>query len=355
MAANSSDFVLDDGLDDDEDVLAYHSSRQQQQQMTDLEESTESNSQQSSTPINPESSTIGDKNKSDNIKDSISTSTSPIHAVIIDGLPLGSSRSDLNEFLPATAVSHVTSVRLRRLEEHGLLRVRIEFNDETPTKETLQLDGTQFHAPEGPHLSVKRATPERWDASSGLVTSVKKQIPLSGPSAIDSVRTSLWGAVGFAKVFAERLEDSARKIGEQLEDRLHVSEKVSQTKNTVERLDKEYKVQERFGEAVENGKRTAEDIDKTYGISDGVGKIQENVGNAARIVAREVDENLRVSDKARGVANAALKNETLAPVARTVVGGIGEETASNKNYQPVTETLNGQNEQDGEGAAVTGK
>lgn len=104
---------------------------------------------------------------------------------------------------------------------------------------------------------------------------------------------------------AKQLEHKARQLGEKIETELQ--------------LDQQYSVSDK----VERVSRAGRDMDEKYGLSTKVGAVVENVGNAARIMAKEVDENLRVSDKARDVTNMALSSPTaMGKVTRSVVGSM---------------------------------
>lgn len=330
---NSSDFVLDEGLDEDEDVLAFHSQRQRSgggyspfpdaAADTDLEPVT-------SSPSPPETDTV-----------------------IIDGMPLSASRADLNIFLSG-AGGKITSLQLRRLDTHGMLRARVKFESKEFAAAALQRDGAKFAGSERV-VTVKPASPERWDDGCGLArtappngtVAAAQNSLLAGLPDAGAVRSSFWSAFSAARSAAESLEKQAKRLGEELEGKLHVSEKVAETREAIADVDRSLQVSERMGEMAAVGKAAAEDVDQTYGISKQVGKVVSEVGSAARIVAREVDDNLQLSDKAREVTNMALKHDSIGPTVRSVVDSLGVKTKDGvdaspsrntprrrKNYQP---------------------
>lgn len=307
---NSSEFVLDEGLDDDEDVLAFHSQRQRNGGGYETVES--------ASPANPADTSAP------------STSPPPSDTVIIDGMPLSASRGDLNVFL-AHIGDKIISLQLRRLEANGILRVRVRFDTTEAAAAALQRDGAIF-AGSDQVVSVKPASPERWDDGCGAVDtkattggtaaappdSLMQKLPDAS-----AVQSGFWSAFGAARAAAERLEIQAKRLGEELEGRLQVSEKVAETREALVEADKKLHVSERVGEMAAAGKAAAQDVDQTYGITKQVGKIVSEVGSAARIVAGEVDENLHLSDKAREATNVALKHEAIGPAVRSVVDSLG--------------------------------
>lgn len=311
MASKNSEFILDEGLDDDEDVLAFHSQRTQAQSAPKPTPSVEEPSRpQNETPSPPPHEPEGP----------------PPTAIIIDGLPLTSRRADLDAFLGNP--DHIINVRLRRLEKHGLLRVRVEYDGPESTADALKKDGCEYQTR---FLSVKPATEERWLAASGEGTQSNDKHN-SQPAA--GIGTGFWSAFEAARHMAENLERRARILGDGLEQRLHVSERVAETRQSIVKMDEQYGVSKQMGEMARVGKEKAQDVDRQLGISEGVGKVTEGVGNAAKIVVREVDENFRVGDRVREVTNSALKDERLGGVARTVVSSADTPTKGKKNYQP---------------------
>lgn len=326
MATTSSDFVLDEGLDDDEDVLAFHSQRQR----------TESGVYEPPAPVLAPAAAHA------------ASPAPPTDAVIIDGMPLAASRADLDSFL--SGAGEIASLQLRRLDVLRILRARVLFDSTDAAAAALKLDGAEFSP--GFAVSVKPASEERWEA--GCSDAGAKSLPDGTVSAkqpsqgshwplpdASSVTKSFWSAFGAARAAAEKLEEQAKRLGEGLEERLHVSEKVAETRAAIGRVDADLHVSERMGEVAAAGKATADDIDQTYAISQRVGRIVDDVGSAARTVAREVDENLRISEKAREVTNMALQHNGIGPTVRTVVDNLesgeavpAETPKRKKNYQP---------------------
>lgn len=373
MATNSSDFVLDDDLDQDDEVLSYQQNHHQRpdDDETDIADVDSTKDQSEvypkatfvkdasiSTPMKPTAEALGhaplpqtDSKESNRTVDhppfDERLNTPPISAVIIDGFPLSARRPDLDAFLGASA-SAVTNVRLRRLEQHGLLRVRIQFSDFEAAGVALQRDGAEWR---DRSISVKPASDERWMAtlpgqeSRSVQQSSLPSGSVSTPSSssgsgiglpsMSSVSHSFWSAFGAARSVAERLEESARQLGQRLEHELHVSEKVEQSRARMRDADRTYGVTAKVSEVAAAGRDTAQSVDRKLGISDGVGSVVDGVTNAARKVAREVDENLRVSDKARDAANAAISSPTVGPVARKVASSFDSKTPPSKhNHKP---------------------
>ncbi|CAN8066032.1 unnamed protein product [Agarophyton chilense] len=316
MASSSADFVLDEGLDEDEDVLVFQSGQRR-----------------SADPVRPTIPEPLQQPSSSADADEKSPAAEAPTSVIIDGLPISSSRADLDQFLDS---AFVANVRLIRLEKDHLLRVRVQFQDSVAAAAALRKDGADFR---GSIMSVKVATDERWEASSSVQTQRRPQQPqkIVLPDA-EAVQSGFWNAFAAAKSVAEQLEKSARHLGEDLERRLHVSEKVEQTKSAIASLDEQYGVSQTVSEAARKSKEAAVGVDKTYGISNGVNKVASNVSGAAGAVAREVDETFRVGDRARNVFNDAINHDTVGSVAKGVVGALeGDTQTTKKRTKPSAE------------------
>lgn len=383
MAGSRSDFVLDDDLDEDEEILQIHSEQLPGPlvETTNLDkdvlipDSLRDNNQASAgnasvlesgtspetepTPAlcsqgteptsGPEPGSTSERVRTNARRNKTAQPT----AVIIDGLPISATRADLDALL-GTSASSITNVRLRRLEQHGLLRVRVQFDSENVVAATLEKDGTKFKED---YVSIKPASYERWDAAatttdvprvrprvqkdngsrthnSNLVNSPEHNAE-GGMPDLNSVTKSFWSAFGAARQTAEKLEKRARELGQKLEDQLHVSEKVEAGKVRMHEIDRDLNVSGKVSDFAQASRETALAVDGKLHITEGVNHVVGNVSEAARIVAREVDENLRLSDKAREATNAALSSPTVGGVARKVVSRVdGSTPTSKKKYQP---------------------
>eukprot|EP00178_Gracilaria_changii_P024433 TRINITY_DN7362_c0_g1_i1.p1 TRINITY_DN7362_c0_g1~~TRINITY_DN7362_c0_g1_i1.p1 ORF type:complete len:341 (+),score=73.63 TRINITY_DN7362_c0_g1_i1:477-1499(+) len=320
MASSSADFVLDEGLDEDEDVLVFQSGQHQPT-------TTATATAEPSIPEPHHQPSLSAQNH-----EAAAAADAPT-AVIIDGLPISSSRADLDHFLDSAPI---TNVRLRRLEKDALLRVRVQFADSTAATAALSKDGADFR---GSVIAVKVASDERWEASNVQQTSrPRPQSPRAALPDAHAVQAGFWNAFAAARNVAERLEKSARHLGEDLERRLHVSEKMEQTKTAIASLDQQYGVSKTVGQVAKKGKQAAEGVDKTYGISKGVNEVAANVSSAAGVVAREVDETFRVGDRARSALNDAMQNDSVGNVAKGVVGALdGDTPTAKRRTKPTAE------------------
>lgn len=202
-------------------------------------------------------------------------------------------------------------------------------------------------------MSVKQDCHERWEQGCGNVTRNKPEEKglMQMMPAKETVASSFWAAFGAAKRAAGRLEEGAKRLGDELEDRLAVSEKMDGAVEALERADEQLQVSQRVGEVAAAGRSAAGELDRTYGISEGVGRIVDEVGKGAKIVAREVDENLQLSERAREVTNRALSHDGIGPTVRNVVDTMGGKEVSTegtprkkKNYQPSGIEQNDENE-----------
>ncbi|CDF41032.1 unnamed protein product [Chondrus crispus] len=341
MAQEFSDFVLDEGLDDDEDILAFHSNRQRGGGGYAETAGTPQPNASPTTPTTPPPSSPPDLPPQ--------TTT-----VIIDGMPPTSSRPDLDAFFSACG-GKILSLQLRRIEASNILRARIKFDSEEAAASALQRDGQVFPRSDLA-VSVKPASMERWNDGCGsqrgngapgaTLTSPTNSIMQMLPDT-NAVTSGFWSAFSAARSAAERLEEKATKLGEQLEEKLHLSEKVDETRDALVEVDRKLQVSEKVGKMAVAGKSAAQGIDETYGISKQVGKVAADVGSAARTMASEVDEDFHLSEKARVATNLALQNDTVGPAVRSIVDNFGatptgeaapsprkDGVRRKKNYQP---------------------
>lgn len=310
MASNSklSDFVLDEGLDDDEDVLAFHAHR----------------------PRN-NVGTYEDQHQAEPQNQQHVTDT---EIVIIDGMPPKTTRDHLNSFLSPSA--NILSLHLQQIPSPSTLRARITFDSPSSAQAALSLDGAPF-PPANTPVSIKPYSLARWQANISTPQQPLSSTPPPSPALPAAAISSFWSAVTSARSVAERLEKHAKRVAVQLEETLHVSEKVSQTQAAARRVDNDLQISAKAAELAAAGRAAAGEIDASYGISRQMGKIVDDVGTAARTVANEVDENLRISEKAREATNAALAHDGVGPVVRSVVDGIGsgsENGNGKKKYTP---------------------
>jgi hypothetical protein len=95
------------------------------------------------------------------------------------------------------------------------------------------------------------------------------------------------------------------------------------SKAAADLVDEKLKVRETVGTAVDAGKawgaeaaKGAKAVDDSYGITRRLSELSSNMASAGSKAAQELDENLRVSERARDAANSALRNETIGPVVK---------------------------------------
>lgn len=299
--ATNSEFVLDEGLDDDEDILAFHT----------LHSPLRAKPPASQHPSNEHGPPVPTTPPSERTDAPVASPTSqtppctpppaspPVNtptSIIIEGLPITAKRADLDKLL---GPSPITSLRLTRLEEAHRIRVHLTYPCASAAEAALEKDGVSYLSN---IISIKRATP------------------------------APWSALLAAREAADRLEARARAAATALEQRLKQSAAAQETAVAIERIDRTYNVSGRVSEAARAGKETADGLDKAVGFSAGVGKVARGVGGAARIVAGEVEENLRVGERARAVFDCALKDERVGGVVGKVMG---RGAPGGKNYQPV--------------------
>lgn len=253
-------------------------------------------------------------------------------------MPLSSSRADLDAFL--TGTGPITHIQLRRL--NAILRARVTFETSEAATLALQKDGYEF-SPGNAVVSVKHDSVERWEQGCGNATGGKPEGKglMQMMPARERMTSSFWAAFGAAKRAAGKLEEGAKRLGEELEDRLAVSEKMDGAVEALERADERLQVSQRVGEVAAAGRNAAGELDRTYGISKGMERFVDEMGKGARIVAREVDENLQLSERAREMTNRALSHDGIGPTVRNVVDRVGgnevemrDTPRKKKNYQP---------------------
>lgn len=323
----SSDFVLDEGLDDDEDVLAFYSQQERVQPTpaADLNGDTSTPDNTSDeTPPQPQPDPPPAKPKQN--LDAIPPECT---AVILDQMPLQSSRSDVDQFLHGCG--QIIALKVRHLESKGYMQARVTFDSNQAVQLAVQRSATPFGHQSSRNVIVR---PVKSDAvaqsnctqsDKGAAALARQEVAKMANSLppVEAVSSSFWSMFGAAKKAAGALEERAKLLGERLENQLHVGDKVQETRQRIAQMDSEYQVSQRMGEMAAAGRATAGDLDHKMGISKGVGAVSESVGSAAKIVAREVDENLDLSGRARQAANVALQNEALGPTVKSVVASIG--------------------------------
>lgn len=331
-----SEFVLDEGLDDDEDVLAFQTQRRS-----------------SGTYVGhsmPEEFAGADGADEGADRDAPAADEEGRGtAVVVDGMPLGSSRRDLDALLEGCG--DVVAIRVKRLEAVGVMRARVEFADGKGCAAALERDGRHVG---GAVVSVLRAT-EAWEDGAGAraVTDAVSppppqfmmgNVPVVLPDG-DEVRGAFWRAIEAASRFAGQIEGQAKKLGTELEEKLHVSEKVAGAAEATRGFDNEYQVSVRVAQAAEVGSAHARELDQKLGVSRNISAVAGRASAAARIVAQEVDENLDLSKRARDATNSAMLNETVGPTIKSVIGALDSKPVSpgtpgtptprkKKNYQP---------------------
>lgn len=334
MASRSSDFVLDEGLDDDEDMLAFHAARSVAQPVETPVAPTPP-PPPPPPPAPPKETIRSPPPPSQTSPQSASNDTAEQKCapVVVDGMPLDTSRSELDAFLGDMS-KRIENIRLQRLKDH--VRAIVLFDDDDAVCAALALDGKQFR--QGVVVAVKLENDAERSVSSTDSPRTVNGVPLTMPDG-QEIKDAFWWAFGSAKRAAVQLGQTAEQVGKDIDSKLHVTEKVggmaNSTRETLSKMDSELGVSEKVSKAAEVSKtkaeealhvtrNTATEFDAQFGISRQISAVAGQVSNAARVVATEVDENLNLSERARQATNQALQNETVGPTVKALVDGWGQ-------------------------------
>lgn len=334
----SADFVLDEGLEDeDEEILAFEATRQVPQVEEDVD------------GIVKEDSAVIDAG------DAAANMTAPFpNAVVIDGMPPGANRSQMELFLDGCGA--LSSLKVARFPDKTIA-ARIEFVENSSADAAVARSGNLFSSGSNPVIvdyappdwtEFTRSHPSQITAqSTGAVGTQQAPSALRGAVMVgavpvnlgdvlpdaEGVKSAFWDAFASARKAAETLEQRARQAGTDLDRKFHVAEQVEGVANrsraALNEVDEKYNVRGKFEAAVEAGKgqvaaatEGAKNMDSSYGVSQRVGEATAKVSQAGSVAAREVDENLRISERARAAANAALENEQIGPVVKSTMAQI---------------------------------
>jgi hypothetical protein len=162
-----------------------------------------------------------------------------------------------------------------------------------------------------------------------MVNGVPAQLAAVLPKP-EELKSAFWSAVLSAKSAASQLEARARAASAKLDKTLEVSHKLDEaskrTRAAADDIDGKYRVREKVAAAAAAGRERADEAaasakhaDSVYGVSRRMSELSASVTNAGGRAAREVDENLRLSERARGATNSALQSEQIGPAVRSAM------------------------------------
>lgn len=348
----SSDFVLDEGLEDeDEDILAFEASRAS----LDSPKLSASHKLEADNEVDNEIHIDGAAakdvgNEITEIKDLTVSSFYP-DSVVVDGMPSDANRAHLEAFLEGCG--EITSLKVYRFPDKTLA-ARVQFISESCARSALARNGSPFMRKTAP-VSVQPA-PANWEnfiashpskvipgsqlasrsrdrstaapASAGAV--MVGGIPVNLAEVLpkpEEVKSAFWNAFCSAKKVAENLEQRARAAGRDLDSKFQLSQNVDEatkrSREAMDNVDTKYHVREKVSSAIVAGKERAgvvaegaKSVDESLGVSRRISSVSSSIVQAGSKAAREVDENFGVSERARGVANSALDHEKIGPAVR---------------------------------------
>jgi hypothetical protein len=336
----SNEFVLDEDLEeDDEDVLAFEAKRRP------------------AVTVAPTAAPPPEAARPTGFP-ATATRQHPC-AVVVDGMPADANRAHLEAFLQGCG--DVAALKVYRFPDKTLA-ARVEFAEEAAADAALALHGkplirastpvTVARAPDDwneyisahpsrhvdltkpPGLSASNPAPFKTSVDRGAISVGNTGIPANFAETLlqntDGIKSAFWSAFASAKHAASVLEQRARAAGTELDSRLHVAENVDEmskrSRAAAELVDEKLKVRETVGSAVDAGKvwtaeaaKGARAVDDSYGITRRLSELSTNVAAVGSKAAQEVDENLRVSERAREAANTALRHETIGPVVKQAI------------------------------------
>jgi hypothetical protein len=333
------EFVLDEGLEgDDEEVLAFEASRRVanasggggRERAAANERSCAVSGVQSSAPPQNSPPPYPD-------------------AVIVDGMPSDANRSHMESFLDGCG--EIVALKVYRFPDRTLA-ARVQFSSEACAAKAVERNATDFARP-GCTVAVRYA-PLDWD---GFVNNHPCKAVGAGPSAKGSdapalrgaamaastpvnlsevlpppgeMKAAFWDAVASARAAAERFDKRARAAGEDIDKTFHVAEQLDEASKrswaALAEVDEKYRVRESLDAALVAGRHRAGEVvegvkqaDASLNVSRRLGEVTAKLSQVGTVAVREVDENLRVSERARDAANAALENDQIGPVVKGTV------------------------------------
>lgn len=330
-----SDFVLDEGLEDeDEDVLAFEAERQRNRGGSPAAHVAEAADKEGLV-----------------LEEGIEAPDVSTDAVVIDGIPAKANRSHLEELL--SGCGEIVALKIHRFSDKTLI-ARVQLSSAEMGSKALQLSGSVVLES---HMGVTiTPAPEDWPAflaqhpkgtsespiqqATGLPrgAAMVTAIPAALPSR-DGMRNAFWSAFRSAQKAAETLEQKARETGEDLDRRLNVSENVGEVAKrsaaVIDNIDQQYGVSKKMQSAAEAGQaqasiaaNSAAEMNRTYGVTRKLSAMSSTVSSVGNKALREIDENLRISERAQAATNAALANDRIGPAVKSASATFDEIVAS---------------------------
>lgn len=324
-APADSEFVLDDGLDEeaDDDVLAFQSERIKQEEAEELEKAAALTPQRPTRekPV-PRAQTSVDTSASENAADSSSTPLPPVS-------PTSTNASD-TQSAPLTTLAVLPFVDL---EVTGLPvgsnRTHLEALLGTGALRSIRL-GAMLGDTFGPStLVVSREAAER-------VLSLREPVIRGKPVVITEVSAVQKVANVFADLTKRLPMNEISDAAERARASLELGAKDAQRR--FEEMNEKYELSTKATAAAAAAASAAKQFDVAVGAT----KNATAVAEAASVAAKEVDENWRVTERAREVLNSALADERAAPAARMLLEAFEKEDDKprRKEYTPTADRRN---------------
>lgn len=344
--ASHDSFVLDEGFEeDDEEVLAFEASRN----ASKVDIVAAKNDNDGSAPA-------GEPRRSIDAQTGPMQAASPhLNTLLFDNLPRDSKRSDIETLVGGSI--EIVSMKVHRFPNKTML-ARIQFCEESDAAEVLKRHSVTAEWGDAGQISVQYA-PVDWEAflkthpkssaflahstegrgegassasaprSAVMIGDLPASIAEALPAAED-VKLTFWDAVKRAQQAAEVLDQRARSAGSKIDVKYRVVAQLGdagkRSRDLLAETDEKYKLSDAIRSAMEASKARAGDavsvattVDTTYGVSKRMNAATSKVGQAGSIAAREIDDSLLLSERARSAANAALENEQIGPVVKRTV------------------------------------
>ncbi len=332
-APPDTEFVLDDGLDEDadDDLLAFESERMKQAEAIEMAEAASLAPQRPSkeNPI-PRAPPATSTTKSDTPAQS--------DAVI------ETSEGESNGPTPSVQMSKPLIPRIGPVELEvigmpvGCNRTHLEALVGTGTLRSIRLGAVNGDV-YGPTVLV--VTPEAADSVLAL-----KEPVLRGKRVTIVERTAVKALTdAFAQLPVAEWTAAAERARESFE------QGARETQKRLDEINEKYELSVKASAAAAAAASAVKEWDEKVGAS----KSAAAVAEAATVAAKEVDENWRVSERAREAVNAALTDERTAPAARMLLGVVDtpESKGRRKEYTPSGERRNPDAEEEPNGTTPT--
>jgi hypothetical protein len=346
--SSSGSFVLDEGFEqDDEEVLAFEASR--------------SVSKSATAPYAVKEAGSESEARASELKAESAANDPPPHpdALLIDNIPKEANRNHVEALLGDGV--EILALMIHRFP-NKMMAARVQLANDSVAAAIVQRYSVSLGVDAEDQVSIKYA-PCDWDVfleshpykafvtespvqpRDGIaVSSVAPRgnvmigpVPVNLVDALpdaEEVKSAFWGAVARTQKAAEAIDQRVRAAGTDIDSQYNVVEQLDsaskRSRAILAEADAKYKVSDALTSAVKTGRTRVSEaaevagaVDDAYGVSRRLSEVTTKLTRAGSIAAREVDENLQLSERSRRVANSALESEQIGPVVKGTVSQLG--------------------------------